>query len=154
MTQRAPAAASTPAAEGEEDPVEVMRREIAELQARAEHDAPALRVRHILISFAGLKGVQATRSREQAERLAAELLRDIRAGADFAVLMKKHSDDPGPGVYGMFTSGTPSSDTVHRKQMVGAFGDVAWRLKPNEVGVAPADKKTSPFGWHIIQRIE
>jgi parvulin-like peptidyl-prolyl isomerase len=37
--------------------------------------------------------------------------------------------------------------------MVPGFGDVGWRLKVGEVGVAPNHSIDSPFGWHIIKRL-
>lgn len=41
-----------------------------------------------------------------------------------------------------------------RDGMVPAFGDVAFSLEVGEVGLAPYDAKSSPFGWHIIKRLE
>lgn len=41
-----------------------------------------------------------------------------------------------------------------RSQMVRGFGDVAYRLRVGEIGVAPWDATASPFGWHIIKRVQ
>lgn len=41
-----------------------------------------------------------------------------------------------------------------RDEMVPAFGDVGFTLRMGEVGLAPYDPQTSPFGWHVIKRIE
>jgi parvulin-like peptidyl-prolyl isomerase len=60
--------------------------------------------------------------------------------------MAAYSNDTGPGEYPM-TKAT-------RSQMVKAFGDVGFRLKVGEMGVAPWDASASPFGWHIIKRIK
>jgi parvulin-like peptidyl-prolyl isomerase len=38
--------------------------------------------------------------------------------------------------------------------MVPAFGDVGFTLRVGEIGLAPHDPTTSPFGWHVIKRIE
>ena len=42
--------------------------------------------------------------------------------------------------------------TASRKDMFGAFGDVAWRLEVGEVGVTKQDA-SAPAGWHIIKRL-
>jgi len=41
-----------------------------------------------------------------------------------------------------------------RAALVPAFGDVGFRLQQNEIGLAPHDEKSSPFGWHVIKRLE
>ena len=38
--------------------------------------------------------------------------------------------------------------------MVAGFGDVGWRLQVGEVGVAPFHSRKSPYGWHIIKRVQ
>jgi parvulin-like peptidyl-prolyl isomerase len=38
--------------------------------------------------------------------------------------------------------------------MVKSFGDVGFRLKVGEIGVATWDATASPFGWHIIKRVK
>jgi parvulin-like peptidyl-prolyl isomerase len=111
-------------------------------------------VRHILISFKGTR-TKATRSMEEAKVLAGQLLDVVKKGEDFAALMKAHSDDTGPGVYTMANHGTPGSPPAvyPRSQMAKAFGDVAFSLDVNGIGMADFDPARSPFGWHIIQRI-
>ena len=51
-------------------------------------------------------------------------------------------------------TGTPAAGYYPRGQMAGAFGDVGWRLELDQVGVAAYHPDKSPFGWHIIKRIE
>lgn len=41
-----------------------------------------------------------------------------------------------------------------RSQMAPAFGNVGFRLKVGEIGLAPYDSRDSQFGWHIIKRLE
>jgi cyclophilin family peptidyl-prolyl cis-trans isomerase len=41
-----------------------------------------------------------------------------------------------------------------RDELVPAFGDVGFALEVGGVGLAPYDDKTSPFGWHVIKRVE
>jgi len=137
------------------DPLERMQKRIAETTSAADHDADLLMVRHILISFNGAPKTESTRTLVEAEKFAAELFAQIEDGADFDSLMKKHSDDPGPGVYPMSADRVPPTPGVtQRTGMVKSFGDVAWRLDVGETSVAPHHEKDSPFGWHIIQRTE
>ena len=114
-----------------------------------------VKVQHILIAFAGT-GLPQTRSKDQAEQLAAELFASIRAGADFDKLVREHTGRlTHPGIYGMFAdqSAAKPGDSP-RTRMVAAFGNVGWRLKVGEVGVAGFDPAASPYGWHIVKRIE
>jgi hypothetical protein len=129
------------------DALAEMRRGIKALEARAEHTAPSIKVKHILVGFQGAPRLQGvTRSLAEAEQLAAELCERIRKGEDFGALMADYSDDSGPGTYPM--------TTASRSGMVPGFGNVGWRLEVGEVGVSPHDKVKSPFGWHIIKRVE
>ena len=41
-----------------------------------------------------------------------------------------------------------------RDGMVPGFGDVAFSLEVGECGVAPHDPVASPYGWHVIKRLE
>ena len=130
-----------------------LRADAAAVAARPEAADPVVEVQHILISFRGIpRGPAATRSREEAEVLAAELWARVLAGEDFAALQKQYSDDPGAGTYAMSQDPKVPADW-QRKGMVAAFGDVGWRLKVNEVGVAAHDPQKSPFGWHLIKRL-
>ena len=129
-----------------QDPVAAMRADIATLEAKAEHTAPQVKVQHLLVSFqgAGVPGV--TRTKEEAEVLAAELWKRIHSGEDFDALVKQYTNDSHPGIYPM--------TTASRRGMVPGFGNVGWRLEVNEFGIAPFDARKSPYGWHIIKRVE
>lgn len=158
----APAAPSAASAEGRqprmqapEDPLEALRANAASIAARAEQPGvERVRVAHILVSFTGApKSSVQDRTREQAEVRAAELLERVQKGEDFETLMGTSSDDSFGGIYTLFLQ-KPEADAYPRGMMVPAFGDVGWRLAVGEVGVAPHDPKLSPFGWHIIKRLE
>lgn len=144
--------AETTTTEG--SPLEQLRNDIKEVAARDERKADTIEVQHLLVAHkdAGIGGV--TRTKEAAEQLTAELYAKIKDGADFDDLVKKHTDDAHPGIYGMTMvgGGDQGKNIYARKGMVAAFGDVGWRLDVNEVGVAPFDARTSPYGWHIIKR--
>jgi len=115
-------------------------------------------VQHILISFKGAIDKPAvTRTRQEAEALAKALLERIKNGEDFGALVKGYTDDQHPGIYSMSNFNVkpdPSKAEYPRDRMVKAFGDVGFSLKVGEVGMASYDQVKSPFGWHIIKRLQ
>lgn len=76
-----------------------------------------------------------------ARATADSIAKAIRAGADFAQAAKRFSQDPGSkdqgGELGWFRRG----------QMVRAFDDIAFRLKPGVI----SDPVQTPYGFHVIQ---
>lgn len=76
-------------------------------------------IQHVLISFLETP-VQAARTRAEAQARAAELLAQARAGADFDVLAREHSDDPSdpddpaPGRYLVLNHGVASDGGFER----------------------------------------
>src|SRR4029079_4413241 len=81
-----------------------------------------------------------TKARQKAEGL----LKQIKAGGDFAALAKANSEDPGSAIQGgdlgYFSPG----------QMVPQFNDVAFKLAPGAV----SDLVETQFGFHIIKVTE
>jgi len=100
-----------------------------------------VRASHILIMVP--KGSDAA-AKTAARTKAADILKDVKAGKDFAALAKQHSQDPGSapngGDLGFFQQG----------QMVGPFNDVAFKLTPGQV----SDLVETEFGFHIIKVAE
>ena len=97
----------------------------------------------------------AKRTKEEAEKLANEILERARKGDDFGALVKQYTDDSAPGIYPLANKGKPrKGDYTPRERMVPAFGDIGFPLKVGEIGMAVYDPKKSPYGWHIIKRIE
>ncbi len=99
--------------------------------------------RHILIAYRGARRAdpKVTRSRDQARALAAQIVRDARAGKDWEQLWQQYSNEPGGqrgGELGIFGRG----------QMVPAFERAAFALKVGEI----SDVVETPFGFHVIQR--
>jgi len=115
-----------------------------------------IKLQHILISFAGkVPGKNVTRSRDEARALATQILERAKKGEDFDELVRKYTDDQAPGMYLLAnTAITPASGEFSRDRMVPAFGNVGFSLKPGEIGMAEYDPITSPYGWHIIKRID
>ena len=128
----------------------------AEPAAAAPAPAEHIKLQHILISFAGkVPGKNITRTEDEARALAAQVLERAKKGEDFDALVKTYTDDRAPGIYSLANTGvTPSGDEFARNRMVPAFGDVGFSLAPGEIGMAEYDPARSPFGWHIIKRLE
>ena len=103
-------------------------------EAQAEYDkfkaqltGTEFRARHILVA-------------DEAEAKA--LIEQIKAGASFEELAKKHSKDPGSGAQG------GDLDFAKADAYVPEFGQALSQLKKGEVTAVPV--KTQ-FGWHIIK---
>lgn len=115
-------------------------------------------VEHILI------GVRrnADRSRKflrdgvEAKKYAYALFEELKKQpAAWGGLKRTNSEDPGPGRYGMSNFGVqPGDKDIPRADMVDAFGDVGFKLKVGEIGMADFDLVKSKFGYHIIKRVE
>lgn len=115
-------------------------------------------VQHILIGFTGsIPGKNITRSRDEAQQLAEEVLKRAQDGEAFDALVRENTDDSAPGIYKMANRGVPpdpKQKLFARDAMVAAFGDIGFPLEVGEIGMAAYDPRKSPFGWHIIKRIE
>ena len=114
-------------------------------------------LKHVLIAFKGTGIEKVTRSREEAEKLAYDIVSRAKSGEDFDKLMKDYSDDsPEGGTYTMVNDGLQPSENEYARSgprgMVKAFGDVGFRISVGEVGVAEHHATDSPYGWHIIKR--
>lgn len=123
----------------------------------ARGEPPRLRVQHVLIAFAGALRADPTvkRSQDEAEVLAGEILARAQRGEDFEKLVKDYSNDHGKGIYLLVNHGVPASrGESKRGTFAEGFTKVAFSLKVGEVGMSPYDKNKSPFGYHIIKRLD
>ncbi|HUO31282.1 MAG TPA: peptidylprolyl isomerase [Bryobacteraceae bacterium] len=93
-------------------------------------------VRHILLKTTGDPKKDA-----EVKAKADDLVKQLRAGANFADMVKKYSEDPGSAQKG------GEYDGVVRGQMVPEFEKVAFSLKPGEI----SDPVKTTYGYHIIQ---
>ena len=107
---------------------------VSDAEAKAEYDkfkaqlsGTEYRARHILV---------------ESEAEAKSLLAQLKAGAKFEDLAKKHSKDPGSGPNG------GDLDFAKADAYVPEFGQALTKLKKGETTEAPV--KTQ-FGWHIIK---
>jgi parvulin-like peptidyl-prolyl isomerase len=102
-----------------------------------------IRASHILISYEGIPDLMATRSKEEAEQLADDLLARVKGGEGFGELAQAYSDcrsSQKQGDLGFFQKG----------RMVKPFEDAAFALKPGEISGVVETR----FGYHIIKRTQ
>lgn len=97
-----------------------------------------VRASHILI---GVPENADPAAREQARVRAADVLKEVKAGKDFAELAKQYSNDPGSA------PGGGDLGYFERGQMVGPFEQAAFALAPAQT----SDLVESRFGYHIIK---
>jgi len=99
-----------------------------------------VKARHILLMTTGKSPEEEAKLKTQAD----DLLKQVKAGGNFAELAKKYSEDPGSKDKG------GDLGWVVRGQTVAEFESALYALKPNEIsGVI----KTQ-YGFHIIQALE
>lgn len=125
--------------------------------APAKSEPDHITVQHVLVGFKGsVPRKPITRSKQEAHDLAYEILGLARQGDDFDRLVQRYTDDSPPGIYKMSNTGVaPASEEEHpREGMVPAFGNIGFKLKVGEIGIAEYDPKASPFGWHVIKRVK
>ncbi len=98
---------------------------------------------HILISYKGAKNAKAaTRSKDEAKKLAQRLKDDAAKGTDFGELATKHSEDPAS------SARLGSLGKFKRSEMVKAFSDAAFSLPVGGL----SEVIETEFGFHVIKR--
>lgn len=100
----------------------------------------AIRIQHIL-----LRTDRCACAESEKKKLAEELLAQVKSGADFSELAKKHSEDRGSA-----ERGGELGQPAKRGTLVAPFEQAAFALKPGEV----SDIVKTVFGYHIIKLIE
>jgi hypothetical protein len=102
---------------------------------------------HILIMYKGSMRAPetVTRSKEQARKLAGEVLAKAQKGQDFAALAKQYTDETGGKERG---GALPKFG--RSSGFVKPYKDAAFALKPGQV----SDLVETDFGFHIIKRTE
>jgi peptidyl-prolyl cis-trans isomerase D len=95
-----------------------------------------VKMRHILLKTQGKPPADEPKIKAQAE----DILKQVRAGANFAELVKKYTEDDA-------SKNTGGEYTVqHDSGLVQEFKDAAFRLKPGE-----SDLIKTTYGYHIVQ---
>jgi PPIC-type PPIASE domain len=113
-------------------------------------------VQHCLIGFRGsVPDKPITRTKEEAKELAERLLKLLKDGDKFEEIINQFTDDSPPGIYKMTNHGVREIPGAYtRGGMVPAFGDTGFPLQVGEYGLAEHDSMKSPYGWHIVKRIQ
>jgi peptidyl-prolyl cis-trans isomerase D len=115
-------------------------RRVYEQNKEAYRVPERVHVRHILLKTTEKPKEETSKIKARAE----ELLKQIKAGADFAQLAKKSSEDTASAAKG------GDLGWVNRGQTVKSFEEAAFTLKPGETsGVISTE-----YGFHILQVIE
>ncbi|HLJ48891.1 MAG TPA: peptidylprolyl isomerase [Bryobacteraceae bacterium] len=99
-----------------------------------------VKVRHILLQTTGKSPDEVKKIRAQAD----DLLKQLKAGGDFAALAKKFSQDPGSAQNG------GDLGWVTRGQMVKNFEAACFSVPPGQL----SDIITTEYGFHILQVME
>ena len=97
-----------------------------------------VKVRHILLKTTDKPAAEEPKIKARAE----DLLKQIKAGGNFAELAKKNSDDTGSA-----QNGGELPDWVTRGQTVPEFEKVAFTLKPGQI----SDLVKTQYGYHIVE---
>ena len=100
-----------------------------------------VRASHILI---GVPENADAAARDAARAKAADVLKQVKEGSDFAELAKQHSHDPGSAPRG------GDLDYFERGQMVGPFEEAAFSLTPGQT----SELVETRFGYHIIKVVD
>jgi len=106
---------------------------------------PSVQASHVLIAYKGAQRAaeKVTRTKEEAQKLAKDLLKEAqKSSTDFAAFAKKNSDGPSAakgGDLGWFYEG----------QMVPKFNDYVFNNKKGSIGMVE-----TPFGFHIIKVVD
>lgn len=101
----------------------------------------SVKASHILISYKDASRSSATRTKEEAQALANDLLAKVKANpSDFAKLAEENSDDPGSKTKG------GEYDNIMPGQMVPQFNDFIFDNAVGTIGLVETD-----FGFHVIK---
>jgi hypothetical protein len=112
-------------------------------------------VQYLLVAFDGsVPDLGATRTKGAADSLADSLFAVARAGADFQALMNAWSDAPRRDTMQIANYGvTPAPGEFRRAQLQPNFGDAAFALEPDSIGLSEWDSVRAPSGWYVVRRV-
>lgn len=113
-------------------------------RARFSGEPAKVGVKHVLVKYKGAKNAKddISRTREEACLRAIEARDKVRAGVDFADVVKAYSDEPGAATR------DGSIGMVERREVAPPFADAAFELSINQM----SDVVETEFGFHIIMR--
>jgi len=123
--------------------IKISRREVEEFYQTMKDSLPELKetvdISHILVNVKA-----GDVSEQKAREKIADLLNQVKVGADFADLCRKNSEDPGSAARG------GEIGFMERGDFVPEFEEVAFLLEPGQI----SDIVKSRFGFHIIECLE
>jgi len=127
-----------------------------EIISPAPQNPQHITLRYLLVGFDGsVPGQTVTRSKAQAESLALALHARALGGEDFGDLIETYSDSPSRDTIAVANYGVvPANGEYPRSQLVRGFGNVAFAIVPDSIGLAVHDSVDCPYGWFLIHRIE
>jgi hypothetical protein len=129
---------------------------LSPLQAKRKDEPDAVVVQHILVGFKKtVPGKKLDRTKKEAQALAEGLVARATEGEDFDALVEEYTDDSYPGILRLTNRDAPLlPNSRERGKMVVSFGDVSFQLQVGEIGLAKYHPGNSPYGWHVIKRLE
>jgi len=126
------------------------------VRAAPTREEPAyVDVQHVLVAVQGTGVPGVTRTKEEAERLAQQVLERAQKGQDFRELVRLYSDERrGDGTLRIANFGmTAGPDEYERGRLARGFARAAFALEPGDITLVPWDPPGSPYGWHVLRRI-
>lgn len=123
--------------------VEASRREVEEFYYKYK-DSLGVIPEKLKISHIFRNPKASSQIKDESRRLAGSILDSLKAGADFAELARRHSQDPASAVEG------GDLGLVRRGIFYPEFEQAAFALSVNEI----SSVVESPVGFHIIQLVE
>ena len=106
-----------------------------------QSDFEQIKARHILVSDATALASRSKRTATEAKTKAEEIASQLKAGADFAALAAKHSDDP----YTQDKGGDLGYVSHH--QLEPSLEPALWSLRPGQIS-APIEGR---FGYEVVK---
>ncbi len=102
-----------------------------------------VKVQHILFMTQGKPAADDAKAKAQAE----DVLKQLKAGADFSAMVEKYSEDPGKAVTDPTADGYHGQYTVRRDStMFDSFKKAAFDQKPGDVEIVKSEA-----GYHIVK---
>jgi hypothetical protein len=116
-----------------------------------------VKVKQILVRWSGAPGGQGSKlDRSEAELLARALLERARGGAEFDRLVANETD-AGLAVEVLTVvadANARGAGEYSRADLPPALGELVFNLDVGEVGLCRFHEKESPYGWHVVLRVE
>ncbi|MHC4163124.1 MAG: FG-GAP-like repeat-containing protein [Planctomycetota bacterium] len=116
-----------------------------------------LKVKQILVRWSGARGAQGVeRDQAEARKLARHLTRLARRGETFQRIV---ATEPDAGLEVevltvVADAGTRRAGEYSRADLPTALSELVFNLDVGEVGLCEFHEKESPFGWHVVMRVE